>query len=588
MPFGAELQPEGVRFRIFAPAAQQMLLALEDGGEPLPLNDLGDGWHELVVAGAKAGLRYRYVLPDGTRIADPASRFQPEDVEGPSEVINPAAFPWSDAGWRGRPWAETVLYELHVGTFTYEGTFKAAAEKLDYLASLGITGIELMTVTDFPGTRSWGYDGVLPFAPDSAYGRPEELKAFIDAAHARGLQVIFDVVYNHFGPEGNYLPKYFPGICSQRHDTAWGKAMNFDGEGSAEVRAFFLHNALYWIEEFHGDGLRIDASHAMVDHGPKHILDELAEQVHLCAAGREVYLILEDEENVSQRLMRSDDGSAPRFTAQWNHDMTHLLSAAFGNVCPERDERGEETGKIAKMLAEGYVLAPSAEKHAEDVRRQVPPNAYIAFLQTHDLIGNRIAAERLDKLVLHEALRATSAILLLLPQTPMLFMGQEWDASEPFPFFADYHGALAEKVRSGRCSFLKNLHHTDDLSAAPDPGAESTFRSAQLNWDELEQEPHATELAWFRSILAVRGEKIAPLLNGISQRSGFTRVLSPGAFTIAWSLREDARLILAANLCGTTVEGFTAEEGETIWLEGAQPAPDQLGPWSVRWAITSS
>ncbi len=585
MPLGTELTPEGVCFRLYAPAAPEVKLALEGEPEPLAMQNQ-DGWHQVVAANAHAGSRYRYLLPDGTHVPDPASRFQPEDVAGPSEVIDPCAFTWTDAEWLGRPWSEAVLYELHIGTFTAEGTFRAAAEKLDYLAGLGVTAIELMTITDFAGTRGWGYDGVLPFAPDSAYGRPEDLKAFIDAAHARGLQVIFDVVYNHFGPEGNYMPKYFPRLCSQDHDTAWGKAMNFDGEGSAEVRAFFLHNALFWVEEYHADGLRIDASHMMIDHSPKHILDEIAEQVHVCAHGRHIHLILEDEENVAPRLARAADGGTPLYTAQWNHDMTHLLSAAFGNLCLERDGNGDETASTATMLAEGYILTPTAKEHPDDVRCKVPPSAFIAFLQTHDLVGNRIAAERLDKLVPPAALRAATAILLLLPQTPMLFMGQEWSASQPFPFFCDYHGDLAKKVRDGRCDFLRKLHDTDDLSAAPDPGAESTFRSAQLQWSELDQEPHKTELDWFGRILAVRQERLAPLLAEVKDRCGKPEKLAPAAFTITWHLGETHQLTLQANLCGEPHDGFRTPEGQTLWLEGTQPTPNELGPWTTLWTLS--
>ncbi len=585
MPFGAELTTGGVRFRLYAPAADRVRLSLEGVSGPILMQNEG-GWHQVTTAAARPGSRYRYILPDDTRVPDPATRFQPEDVAGPSEVIDPTAFCWTDSGWHGRPWPEAVLYELHIGTFTSEGTFGAATEKLDYLAGLGITAIELMTVTDFAGTRGWGYDTVLPFAPDSAYGRPDDLKAFVDAAHARRLQVIFDVVYNHFGPEGNYLQRYFPQLCSQGHDTAWGKAMNFDGEGSAEVRAFFLHNALFWIEEYHADGLRLDASHMMIDHSPKHILDEIAEEVRACAGGREVHLILEDEENVSPRLARTPVGETRLYTAQWNHDMTHLLSAAFGNLCPDRDREGDETAKTAGMLAEGYVLTPTAEQHPDQLRCKVPPNAYISFLQTHDLIGNRIAAERLNKLVPHEALRAITAILLLLPQTPMLFMGQEWNASQPFPFFCDYHGELAGKIRQGRCDFLHRLHSTDDLSAAPDPGADTTFRSAQLQWTELEQEPHRAELEWFRRILAARRERLAPLLRNMHDRCGKARKLAPAAFTITWQLGEQHELTLHANLCGEPHRGFPAATGRALWLEGSQLADGALSAWTTLWTLS--
>ncbi len=527
MPFGAEVTAEGVRFRVFAPVVDAMRLQMEGASDLLQMHAVGDGWYELRTDAASAGSRYRCVLPDGTSVPDPASRFQPEDVAGASEVIDPEAFAWSDVGWRGRPWHEAVIYELHVGSFTREGTFRAAVERLDHLVELGVTAIELMSLSDFPGTRNWGYDAVLPFAPDSAYGRPEELKRLVDEAHRRSLMVFLDVVYNHFGPEGDYTARYFPQMCSAHHASPWGKAFNFDGPGSHQVREFFIHNALYWMEEFHIDGLRLDASHLMVDEGPKHILEELAERVRGAAAGREVHLILEDQYNVAQRLMRRDDGSAISYTAQWNHDMSHLLSAAFGNVGTGHDPAGEDTQLLAEMLANGYVLPPSASRYPEEVLRRVPPNAYIAYTQTHDLVGNRIDAKRLHALVPPEAQRAATAVMLLLPQTPMLFMGEEWNATALFPFFSDYHDQIGEAVRKGRSDFLKKqlLASDEEVSKAPDPQAESTFRSAQLDWNELGEEPHARVLGRYRDLLRVRREEIVPLMEGMWRSKSEPRML---------------------------------------------------------------
>src|SRR5215469_12396242 len=281
MPFGAEIQADGgLRFRLWAPSHRKVRIELD--GATAIMTALGGGWHELVTDRAGAGTQYRFVLPDGLRVPDPASRYQPEDVHGPSEVIDPATYFWRDADWAGRPWQEAVVYELHVGTFTPEGTFRAAIGKLGHLAALGITAIEIMPIGDFPGKRNWGYDGVLPYAPDSSYGRPEDFRAFVEAAHARQIMVILDVVYNHFGPEGNYLHLYAPGFFTKRHKTPWGAAINFDGPESRPVREFFIHNALYWLHDFHVDGLRLDAVHAIRDDSPKHILDELAARVHAC------------------------------------------------------------------------------------------------------------------------------------------------------------------------------------------------------------------------------------------------------------------------------------------------------------------
>ena len=350
MPFGASLEGGGnVRFRIYAPAQPSVKLALEDR-EPLAMQTDGAGWHELTTSEAKAGSRYRYQLGDGTQVPDPVSRYQPEDVSGASEVIDPSSYAWKDTGWRGRPWNEAILYELHVGTFTKEGTFCSAVDKLDHLADLGVTALELMCIAEFPGNRNWGYDGTLFYATDSAYGRPEEVKAFIDAAHTRNIMVILDVVYNHFGPEGNYMPEYFPDIVTDRHMTPWGQSLNFDGEHCDVVRDYVIHNALYWLEEFHADGLRLDASHAMIDDSPRHFLDELRERVDALsnAENRHIHLILENETNIAAKLQRDDQGKPLNYSAQWNHDITHLLSAAFGNLCAHKDGAQEDTGKLAK------------------------------------------------------------------------------------------------------------------------------------------------------------------------------------------------------------------------------------------------
>jgi malto-oligosyltrehalose trehalohydrolase len=312
MRFGAEIAAGGVRFRLWAPKHRQIGLNIVDGGRHA-MRSAGDGWHELVVSAAGPGSLYRFVLPDGLQVPDPASRFQPGDVHGPSEVIDPAAYQWRDAAWQGRPWTECVVYELHVGAFTPEGTFRAAAGRLDYLRDLGVTAIELMPVADFSGRWNWGYDGVLPFAPDSSYGRPEDLKALIDAAHHRGIAVLLDVVYNHFGPDGHYLPAYAP-IFTERHKTPWGSAVNFDGEGSAAVRELIVENALYWVTEFNLDGLRLDAVHAIVDDSPEHILDAIAREVRHAAGDRHLHLILENEANEASRLRRGASGEPRRFT----------------------------------------------------------------------------------------------------------------------------------------------------------------------------------------------------------------------------------------------------------------------------------
>ncbi len=622
MLFGGEVLPSGsVRFRLFAPAASNVRLLLDDQPEPLPLLQLGGGWHETVTSNARPGSLYRFLLPDGTPVPDPASRFQPQDVSGPSEVIDPAAYAWQDGSWQGRPWSETVLYELHVGTFTPEGTFVAATGKLDHLAATGITAIELMCLADFPGRRNWGYDSVLLYAPDSTYGRPEDLKAFIDAAHARGIQVVLDVVYNHFGPEGNYLPRYFPQLLTGEHCTPWGDALNFDedsangGSCARQVRELIIQNALYWVEEFHVDGLRLDASHAIIDHGKLHVLDEMAIRVHEFAAAqqppRRVHLIREDEHNISSELVRNHDGIAEKYTAQWNHDMSHLLGAGMRTVFDEPADGSpdEETLRLSHAIAEGFILAAEdreARGEGDSPRCPVPPTAFVSFVQTHDLIGNRIAGERIHSLIPHANARAVMALLLLVPQTPMLFMGDEFASTSPFPYFCDFRGKLGEDVSKGRREFLQKLHNAspEDLAKAPDPQAETTFQTAKLDWRQLGDPAHADWLPWYAGILHTRLQHIAPLLHHLSRRCGTPRILAANAFEVTWQLNEGRELRLSANLRPDSHDGFTAAniaaantstdttstentgiDGKALWLEGAAPSPTELAPWSVRWTL---
>ena len=588
LPFGAELIGEsGTQFRFFAPAAKAVQLAIV-GREPLAMTADGHGWHELRVPDAHAGTRYRYRLPDGTTVPDPVSRFQPEDVAGPSEVIDPEAYAWRESEWQGRPWREIVLYELHVGTFTAEGTFRAGIERLDHIAALGATAIELMTISDFAGTRNWGYDSVLLYAPDSAYGRPEDLKAFVEAAHARGLMVILDVVYNHFGPEGNFLPKYFPQILSKEHTTAWGQALNFDGECSEEARELILRNALFWLEEYDVDGLRLDAAHAIIDHGPKHLLDELAERVKAFAGERAIHLILENENNIARRLTRDAHGNVQCYTAQWNHDIDHLLGAGFMGAMDEREaEDNGETERLGKALSEGFVIAAQESKDEYEAGCHVPPNAFVSFLQSHDLVGNRVFGERVTSLLDTGRVRALVAVALLLPQAPMLFMGEEWGASSPFPYFCDFHGSLSEAVQKGRCEQIGKLPgvSAEDLRRAPNPQAEATFASAKLHWEELGVAEHAAWFDLYRKLLAVRRERIAPLLRGLPGRCGSYEVLGPGALKASWELAGGARLELAANLWHTPRDGFGASSAEVLWIEGRATDEGGLGAWSVRWSV---
>ena len=478
-PHGAHIERDGrVRFSLRAPASAEASLELEDGSVSLPMKRMPNGWHELITDRAAAGSLYKYRVLDGQRVPDPASKFQPRDVHGPSEVIDPCGFAWDDGAWHGRPWCEAVLYELHIDTFTPKGTFLAAIEKLDDLVELGVTGIEIMPVADFAGSRNWGYDGVLLYAPDSSCGRPEDFKQLIAAAHLRGLMIILDVVYNHFGPDGNFLPKYAPQIFTDHHKTPWGDAVNYDSEQSEVVREFIIHNALYWIEEYNLDGLRLDAVHAIKDDGPKHLLDELAERVSSISS-RPVHLVLENESNQAFRLARNELGEPKTYTAQWNDDMHHVLhTAATIETKGYYGDYKDDPEKLGRALAQGFAFQGEVMECTDCKRGEpsafLPSSAFIAFMQNHDQIGNRAFGERINAIASPEAVHAIAAIYLLLPQVPMLFMGEEWGSSQPFPFFCDFKGELGDLVRRGRPEKFASFPEFQDpkqRERIPDPQA---------------------------------------------------------------------------------------------------------------------
>ncbi|MBX3619103.1 MAG: malto-oligosyltrehalose trehalohydrolase [Rhizobacter sp.] len=576
MPFGAAVQDDGSTvFRLWAPAAPQVGLVLGEGREArrVVLQTHADGWHEARVPAAPAGTRYRFDVGNGLLVPDPASRRNPDDVHGPSEVVDARTYRWRDAAWRGRPWHEAVVYELHLGTFTDEGSFVAAARRLGELARLGITAIELMPVADFPGTRGWGYDGVLPFAPEAGYGTPDELRAFVDEAHALGLMVLLDVVYNHFGPEGNYLHAYCPQFFNPRHPTPWGAAINFDGEHSEPVRDFFRHNALYWVEEFHLDGLRLDAVHAIRDDSPLHIAQEIGQALRAGPGEtRHVHLVLENDGNRASFLERDRDGE-PRFaTAQWNDDLHHaahvLLTGEHDGYYADYAEA--PVGRFARALAQGYVYQGQASAHRGGVPHgepsaHLPSCAFVSFLQNHDQIGNRAFGERLSVLARPERLDAVYACLLLSPHVPMLFMGEEYAASTPFLYFCDFGPELAQAVSAGRRNEFARFAAFADASARariPDPNAAATFAACKLQWAERETEPHAARLALVRRLLALRREclvpRLAPSLGGGSYR------FDGGLLHVDWPLADGALWHLAANLSDTAVAGVAPPEGRSI------------------------
>ena len=587
----------GVRFRLWAPEAPVLALVLQgaQGERILPMMRTHNDWFDIVARDADPGCRYGFQLGDGLRVPDPASRYQPEDVHGLSEVIDPHAYQWQDEAWRGRPWAEAVIYELHVGTFTPQGTFGAALEKLDHLAGLGVTAIELMPVADFPGRRNWGYDGVLPFAPDASYGRPEDLKALVDAAHARGLMVLLDVVYNHFGPEGNYLHRYAPQFFSERHRTPWGAAINFDGAGSRTVRDFFIHNALYWLEEYHFDGLRLDAVHAISDDARPDILEELATAVH-AGPGRErhVHLVIENEHNAAHYLERDGAGRPRHYVAQWNDDVHHALHVI---VTGERegyyaDYADAPLRHLGRCLTEGFAYQgePSPYRHGEvrgESTRGLPAAAFVGFLQNHDQVGNRAFGERLTLLAKPAALRAATALLLLAPQPPLLFMGQEWGCRAPFAFFCDFGAPLAAAVTAGRRrEFAKFPAFQDPVARAriPDPNDPATFSAAVLDWRELERTGHRDWLSLHRDLLALRQREITPRLGRLDDGQGHYRMLTGHALEAYWTYGDGSRITLLANLGDEPMPGNERPAGELLYATAALDG-GVVPPWGVFWFL---
>jgi malto-oligosyltrehalose trehalohydrolase len=593
--FGARLLPAGgARFRLWAPAQPRVRLKWIGHGAPIVVREsvmraLAGGWHELELPQARAGDRYAYLLDDGRQVPDPASRFQPEDVHGPSELVDLDAHAWRVA-WSGRPWHEVVLYELHIGTFTPAGTFAAAIEKLDHLAGLGVTALEVMPVAEFPGRRNWGYDGVLPFAPDAAYGRPEDLQRLVDAAHARGIAVLLDVVYNHFGPDGNYLPTLAPPFFTGRHQTPWGAAIDFDGPDSGPVREFFIENALHWLRHYRLDGLRLDAVHAIVDTGKTHILEALAARVRAAITDRPIHLLLENEHNEVRYLAR-ERGEARRYTAQWNDDLHHVLHvAATGEGNGYYAEYLGKTRLLGRALAEGFAWQGEIMRFSGRERgapsAQLPPIAFVSFIQNHDQVGNRAFGERLDALAPAAAVRAVAAIYLLAPQVPMLFMGEEWAARQPFLFFSDFAGELGEAVRAGRrAEFRRFPQFADEQSRAriPDSEHEGTFLASKLCWEDLSLPGHAQRLHWYRRILGVRRTRIVPLLP-LMARGGTSQVIADGAVFVSWLCRDGRKLRLEANLSRRDVE-FPHGSARVIWHEGVAPIDTALSPWSVRWTL---
>ncbi len=591
MPFGAETTPEGVRFALWAPTAHEVRLVLDDKDQAMIADQ--DGWYRHVSPEARPGSRYGYRIDGSLVVPDPASRFQPDDVHGLSQVVDPRSYEWSDTTWTGRPWEETVLYEVHVGTATLEGTYAGLMNKLETLRDLGITAIELMPIAEFPGQRNWGYDGVLPYAPDAAYGTPEDLKRLVERAHELGLMIFLDVVYNHFGPSGNYLHAYAKTFFTERHPTPWGAGINVDGEGSRAVRDFFFHNALYWLEEYHIDGLRFDAVHAITDDSHPHFIEELATRIRQAIPDRQVHLVLENEANQARWLGREADRQPRLHTAQWADDIHNAWHAVLTgeNEGYYEDYANRPLHHLGRALAEGFAYQGDPSPHKDGVIRgepssHLPPTAFVSFLQNHDQVGNRAFGERLSQLIPPERLTLAQGIFLLSPHIPLIFMGEEWAASAPFQFFVDFENDpdLAKAVRDGRRGEFKRFKAFTDPEMSqriPDPTDRATFERSRIDWSEISRAPHQDVVSQTRQLLDLRRNEIVPLLKSEYHGSRYS-VLPDNTLDVTWTFADGA-LRLLANFGSSPMNESIGEATRVLWSSpGLNPAGTDLHlpPWS--------
>jgi maltooligosyltrehalose trehalohydrolase len=551
-PIGAEPCEEAFQFRVWAPRHNALSLQLE-GQPPIPMDREDDGYFSVSVPQVKAGTRYRFQLADGESIPDPVSRFQPEGPHGSSLTVDPRQFTWTDQHWTGRPLEEYVVYEMHVGTFTHPGTWTAAAGELAELAALGVTAIEIMPVAEFAGDWGWGYDGVNLFAPLHHYGAPDDFRTFVDTAHRLKLCVILDVVYNHFGPDGNYLGKLSRDYFSTKHHTDWGDAINFDGPSNGPVREFFLTNAAYWIDEFHLDGLRIDATQDVHDDTPpeRHILTDIGRRVREAAKERIVTLIAENEPQHSE-LCRPIDRGGYGLDALWNDDCHHSAMVALTGRSDAyyTDYRGDPQEFISAAKY-GY-LYQGQWYSWQKARRGRPgfdlsPAQFVAFLQNHDQIANSGRGQRAHQLGSPGRYRALTTWLLLGPSTPMLFQGQEFAASTPFLYFADHNPDLAKLVEAGRREFLSQFRSLTDPEAQnllADPGDPETFHRCKL--DLSERESHAALYQLTKDLLALR--RTDPCFRTVNRRTIDGAVLGPQAFLLRYFLHDGFDRLLIVNL----------------------------------------
>lgn len=586
--FGAVPSDRGTTFRLWAPAAGSVRLLLDRFGQRTThdLHPEGDGLFSATIKDVRAGALYRYSVDGGPAMPDPASRFQPSGVHGPSEVVDPTAYQWTDEGWRGIDPSRAVVYELHVGTFTPTGTFAGAAGKLPYLRDLGVTVVELMPVADFPGDRNWGYDGVCLFAPSRAYGRPEDLRRFVDAAHAQGLAVMLDVVYNHLGPDGAYLYVFAPSYFSSRHASAWGQGINLDGPGSKQVRQFILDNVRHWLAEYHLDGLRLDATHALTDESPTPIVAEIVDAARRLS-NRRAMIVAEDHRNDALLLRHRSEGGWG-LDAVWADDFHHLARRTLtGDHEGYYEDFRASVHDLAVTLQRGWFFTGQYSKHLGGPRGTdptgIPLRKFIVCLQNHDQIGNRAFGDRLHHVIGLPAFRAASALLLLSPETPLLFMGQEWAASAPFRYFTDHVPELGQQVVRGRRREFEKFSHFRDPATReliPSPQDRETFENSRLAWAERERDPFSRVWELYRRCLELRARWLARADASRARDSARAETCDEDTLLLRYDA-GDVKLLILSRLRGAgtvTVPGLPAQAPVILTTEDERFAPDGRVP----------
>jgi maltooligosyltrehalose trehalohydrolase len=602
-PIGAEPTAQGVHFRVWAPKRRRVEVVVEGAEHAVSLEREEPGYFSGLIEGAKAGLRYRFRLDGAGMFPDPASRFQPEGPHSASEVIDPSAFPWTDANWPGVSLEGQVIYEMHIGTFTQEGTWQAARRQLRELAETGITVLEIMPIADFPGRFGWGYDGVLWFSPVAAYGRPDDFRAFIDDAHSLGLGVILDVVYNHLGPDGNYLKEFSEDYFAERYANEWGDALNFDGEGACAMRELVVTNAAYWAEEFHLDGLRLDATQQIFDSSARNIMTELADRMRAAAGKRKVFIVAENESQQSS-LARPVEQGGMGLDGLWNDDYHHAVRVVLTGF--REAYYTDYAGKPQELISavkHGYLYQGQRYKWQSKRRGEptwgIEPWRFVTYIENHDQVANSGRGERLAQMVSPGRLKAITAFLLLAPGTPMLFQGQEFASSKPFAYFADFNDELSRLVREGRLQFLSqfpSLAQPDMRRCQLDPSDPATFERCKLDFSEREK--HAPIYQLHKDLLRLRRED--PVFRAFPPVEG--AVLGDHAFLLRFFGGAAGERLLLINLGPDLVldiapEPLLAPPQNRLWSQfwtsedfkyGGCGAPQPDGPDGWRLAAESA